>query len=493
MFNNTDTNNAVKTNNTQNETDQKKDYIFNILVSANRLQAFLRVIFYEKGAKIDPKDVLDEISNQGIKYGIKEDAIIAYCNKGEYYKELVVAEGVQVVNGKDARLEYHFKTDNTIEFKEKEDGTVDFKNINNILSVEKDGLLCTLIPETEGKDGIDIYGNQIPHKPGKSLELPNGKNTYRSPDNLKLFAATAGAIYVNSKNIDISTVHTVKNVDHTTGNIDFAGTVVVQGDVRAGFTVKAKEDIVIRGMVEGAMLEAGKDITISNGMNGRDVGTLKAGGNITSKFLENAKIHAAKNVFSDAIINCYVFAGENIVLKGSRGIIIGGECTACESIRAKTIGTKNNIQTKLEINLEKYMELHNNQKNQNIIKKVTAEIKAKEKEVSDINEKINYVTPFIKKSPENERLYKLLVIKKSEISRSINELKTSILELDNDNKKISDHKIVCSGIIYGNTRIAIGWLKLVVREDLSYSKLYNDGNDIQISPLLPSDMDLEAK
>lgn len=492
MNNNADISDVIKTNNTQ-ESSEQKDYIFNIIVSANKLQAFLRVIFCEKGVKIDSKEVIDEIKDQGIKYGIKEAEIDAYCKKGEYFKELIVAEGVQVVHGTDAEIEYHFKTDNTIEFKEKADGTVDFKNINNILSIEKDGLLCTLKPATEGKNGIDIFGNEISHRPGKTHELPNGKNTYRSPDNLKLYAAAAGAIYVNSRNIDINTVHTVKNVDHTTGNIDFAGTVVVQGDVRAGFRVKAKDDIVVRGMVEGAVLEAGKDITISNGMNGRDVGSLTAEGSITSKYLENATIKAGKNVFSDAIINCNVFAGENIVLKGSRGIIIGGECVACESIRAKTIGTKNNIQSRLEINIEKYMELHNSQKNQNIIKKINAEIKLKEKEISELNDKIDFVTPYIKKSPENERLYKLMVLKKSEVSRSINELKTSILELDNDNKKITDHKIVCSGIMYANTRISIGWLRFVVRDDLSYSKLYNDGNEIQISPLLPSDMDLEAK
>jgi uncharacterized protein (DUF342 family) len=492
MFNDADKSNVIKTNSTQ-EDPEKKDYIFNINISANRMQAFLRVVFCEKGAKIDPNDVLDEIKEQGIKYGVKEAKIVEYCNKGEYFKELIVADGVHVVHGKDASISYHFNTDNKIEFKEKEDGTIDFKDINNILSIEKDGLLCTLIPETEGKNGMDVFGNEIQFKPGKALELPHGKNTYKSPDNLKLYAAAAGAIYVNAKNIDINTVYTVKNVDNTTGNINFAGTVIVQGDVRAGFTVIAKDDIIVRGMVEGAVLESGKDITISNGMNGRDVGTLTATGTITSKYLENSTIKAGKNVFSDAIINCNVFAGENIVLKGARGIIIGGESVACESIRAKTIGTKNNIQTKLEINIEKYMELHNNQKNNTITNKINAEIKLKENEVSDLNDKINFVTPFIKKSPENERLYKLLIIKKSEVSRAINDLKTSILELDNDNKKITDHKVVCSGVIYANTRITIGWLRLIVREDLSYSKLYNDGNDIQITALLPSDMELEAK
>lgn len=482
----------TKADNTQENSEEKK-YVFNIIVSANRLTAYLRVVFCEKGVKINPKDVFDNMKEQNIIYGIKESEINYYCEKGEYYKELVIAEGLPAVHGNNASLEYNFKIDDSVEFQEKEDGTIDFKNINNIRSIEKDGLLCTLIPASEGKKGIDVYGIEIPYNRGKDLELPNGKNTYRSSDNLQLFSSVDGAINFNGRNIDINTVHTVKNVDQSTGNIDFLGSVVVQGDVRAGFTVKAKDDIVVRGMVEGATLISGKDILISNGMNGRDVGSLTAEGNITSKYLENANIKASKNVFSDAIINCNVFAGENIILKGSRGIIIGGECVAGESIRAKTIGTKNNIQSKIEINLEKYMELHRSQKNQNLINKIKAEIEIKEKEIAEINEKLNYLTPFIKKSPANEKMYKLLILKRSDINKSINELKTSMMEIDNENKKIVDHKVICSGIIYANTRITIGWFKFTVRDDLSYSKIYNDGNDIHISPLLPSDLEMEVR
>lgn len=490
--NNINTGIDIKTENTQENSEEQK-YIFNLIVSANKLKVYLRVVFCEKCENIKAEEVFDKLKEMGISFGIKEHDIKVYCKSGEYFKELVAAEGIAPVHGTDARLEYNFKIDESVEFKEKEDGTVDFKNINNIKSVAKDGLLCTLIPAIEGQAGKDVYGNEIPYNKGKTLELPTGKNTYRSEDNLKLFAAADGAIYVNAKNIDVNTVYTVKNVDQTTGNIDFLGSVIVQGDVKAGYSVKAKDDIVVKGIVEGAILESGKDILISNGMNGRDVGSLTAQGNITSKYLENATIKAGKNVFSDAIINCNVFAGENIILKGSRGVIIGGECVAGESIRAKTIGTKNNIQTKIEIDLERYMEMHNSQKNQNLMKKLKAEIETREKEINEVNDKLNYLAPFIKKSPANEKLYKLLILKKAEINKSINDLKTSMLEVDNDNKKITDHKVICSGIIYANTRIVIGWLRYTVRDDLSYTKLYNDGSEIQLSPLLPSDLDMEAR
>lgn len=489
--NNLDKDIDTKTENTQESIDDPK-YLFDLIVSANKLKVYLRVKYCEKGTLIDPQDIFDRLNEMNIIFGIKENDIINYCKNGEYFKELIAAEGLAPVHGIDARLEYNFKIDDSVEFKEKEDGTIDFKNINNIKSVTKGGLLCTLIPAIDGNLGKDVYGSDIPYSSGKDVALPSGKNTYVSEDNLRLYASVDGAIYINAKNIDINNVYTVKNVDQSTGNIDFVGSVVVQCDVKAGFSVKAKDDIVVKGMVEGATLEAGRDILISNGMNGREVGTLTAQGNVTSKYLENATIKVGKSVYSDAIINCNVFAGENIILKGSRGAIIGGECVACESVQAKNIGTKNNIQTKIEIDLEKYLELHNHKQNQSLITKIKVDIDAKQSEADEINDKLNYLAPFIKKSPANEKLYKLLILKKAEINKEINNLKTSLLEFDNNNKKITDHKIVCSGIMYGNTRIVIGWLRYIVREDLSYTKLYNDGSDIQVSPLLPSDLNTEA-
>ena len=481
----------IKTESTQDDLDNHK-YIFDLIVSANKLKVYLRVKFCEKDALIDPQDIFDRLKSMNITFGIKQSDIIEYCRNNEYYKELVAAEGIAPVHGTDARLEYNFKIDNSVEFKEKEDGTIDFKNIDNIKSVNKNGLLCTLIPATEGQDGKDVYGLDIPFNKGRDVALPSGKNTYISEDKLRLYASVDGAIYVNAKNIDVNGVYTVKNVDQTTGNIDFVGSVVVQGDIRAGFCVKAKDDIVVKGMVEGAILESGKDILISNGMNGRDVGSITAKGNVTSKYLENATINAGKSVYSDAIINCKVTAGENIILKGSRGAIIGGECIACETIYAKNIGTKNNIQTKIEIDLEKYLQLHNHKQNQNIMERINKNLEVKQKELDELTDKLNYLVPLIKKSPANEKLYKLLILKKSEINKEINKLRTTLIEYDGNNKKITDHKIVCSGIIYTNTRISIGWLKYIVRNDLSYSKIYNDGSDIQVSPLLPSDINTEA-
>lgn len=494
-----DLNNNFKQNKDTLESSKKIDddepkYLLDLVVSANKLKVYLRVRYCDNDALIDEHEILDRLKEMDIVYGLKHNTIKEYCKQKEYYKEVTVAEGKLPIHGIDASIEYNFKLDDNIEFKEKEDGSVDFKNIDNIKSITKNGVLCKKIEAMDGIDGMDVYGAPIPCNKPKDIQLPTGKNTFKSDDGLTLYSSVDGCIHKKGNNIiDIDSIYTVRCVDQSTGNIDFVGSVVVQEDVKAGFSVKAKNDIVVKGMVEGATLEAGGNITISNGMNGRDVGIITAKGNVTSKYLENATINVEKSVYSDAIINCKVYALEDIVLKGSRGAIIGGECKAGHTIQAKNIGTKNNIQTRIEIDLEKYLNLQNSKsKSDSMASKIKIEIDKKQFEVDEINNKMTYLIPLIKKSPANEKLYKLLIIKKSDLNKEINSLKTTLLELDSENKKITDHRVICSGIIYANTRIVIGWRRYTVRDDISYSKLYNDGNDIQITPLLPSDFSSEV-
>jgi uncharacterized protein (DUF342 family) len=78
---------------------------------------------------------------------------------------------------------------------------------------------------------------------------------------------------------------------------------------------------------------------------------------------------------------------------------------------------------------------------------------------------------------------------KIKINNEIYEIKRQLTEIiPTDN--IADHKIICKGIMYSNTRLTIGWMKYRVRQDISYSKMYNDGNDISIVPLNPADLEL---
>lgn len=471
------------------QVEKSLKYNISHLVSANRLKVYVRIELIDKDAYIDYLDIINYLKEQSVVYGILEDDIKEYCENKEYSKELIAASGLEPEDGKDGEIIYHFDKSDEKKFKEKEDGSIDFHNFDNIANVKKDDVLCHLIPPQKGKDGFDVYGNGISYKIGKSLNLSNGKNTYISEDGLELRASVDGCAKISYEKVFVEDVYRVDNVNNETGNIVFNGSIVINGDVNAGFSVSAKGDIKIRGMVEGAFIESGSDVVISKGMNGMGKGKIIARGNITSKYIENSTIESEKCVYAEALINSEVTAKESIILRGQSAAIIGGTITACDTINAKTIGNKTNSETNLIIDISKYQEqqkLLAKRKKQQIC--IENELNRKCKELKDLEEKIEFVSSASFQNENKNSIRKNLIFQRISLSNEINEMKKQLGE-DAPTDNIIDHKIICKGVIYSNTRITIGWMKYKVRQDISYSKIYNDGNDIAIVTLNPSDID----
>jgi len=461
-------------------------YKISHLVSANRLKVYVRIELIDKDVDINCEEIINYIKEQGILYGIKENEIKDYCSKREFAKEIAAVCGVEPINGKDAELVYDFDISKENKLIEKEDGTIDFQNLNNIINVKKDEVLCHIIPAKEGVNGIDIYGIEIPYKTGKAISFNNGKNTYITEDGLQLKASVEGCVKISGEVVIVEDVYTVNNVDNETGNIDFTGSVIINGDVKAGFSVKAKHDIKVKGMVEGAYIEAGGEVVINKGMNGMGKGKIHAEGNITSKYIENAIIISEKNVYAEALINSYVTAKESIILRGKNAVIIGGTSRANDMIYATTIGSKINAETNLTIDLSNYqLEQAAFTKQRNKRLEVEKELNNKIRDLKDVEERIDIIS---NSNLENKNVLRnSLILKRVKLNNEINEMKKKLEEnIPTDN--IANHKIICKGIMYTNTRIAIGWMKYRIKQDISYSKLYNDGNDIAVVTLNASDL-----
>ena len=465
-------------------------YIINHLVSANRLRVYIRVELLDSQAEVKYEDIMDYLSEQDIVYGIREEDIVSYCKNKEYSKELVAAQGKDPINGKDAEVAYDFDISKEMKFSEKEDGTIDFRNLNNVTNVKKGAVLCHIIPPQDGEDGIDVFGQGISYKPGRTVSFNYGNNTYISEDSSQLLASTDGCVEYKKGKVFVEDVYRVNNVDNSTGNIDFIGSVIINGDVKAGFSVTAKGDIKIRGMVEGAFIKSGGEVIISKGMNGMGKGSIYAKGNVTSKYIENALIVSDKCIHAEALINSEIKAGESIILRGSTATIIGGSSMAENMIYAKTIGSRTNPETNIIINLTKYQEEQKSLfEKQKLNRKLEKELAVKNTELKEIEEKIELIMSSSMDNENKNSVKKQLLFMKIKINNDISELKRKMSEIaPRDN--IANHKIICKGIMYSNTRVTIGWMKYRVRQDISFSKLYNDGNDVVIVPLNAAEVDI---
>ena len=471
--------------------NQQPSYKINHLVSANKLKAYIRIELLDKSEEVEIScdEIFEYLKEQEITYGILENDIIEFCKNKEYSKELIAAGGKEPVNGKDAEIIYNFDISNEKKFAEGDDGTIDFRNLNNVTNVKKDTVLCYIVPAAEGEDGIDVYGNPISYKKGRDISFNYGKNTYISEDGLQLLASTDGCVEFKNNKVYVEDVYKVNNVDNSTGNIDFVGSVIINGDVKEGFSVTAAGDIKIRGMVEGAYIKSDGDVVISKGMNGMSKGSIYAKGNITSKYIENATIVSEKNIYAEALINSNVKAGDSIIIKGLISSIIGGTTAAKNKIYAKTIGNKTNPETNIIIDLTEYIEEQKKiEKKIRMNRRLKEELSEKNNKIKEIDEKYELIINSSLDAENKNSVQKQLMLMKIKINNEISEIKKQLQEeIPSDN--ITEHRIICKGIIYSNTRITIGWLKYRVRQDISYSKIYNDGNEIVILPLNPSDIE----
>ncbi|MEY8214211.1 MAG: FapA family protein, partial [Colwellia sp.] len=130
--------------------------------------------------------------------------------------------------------------------------------------------LAKKIPLTEGKKGYTVTATTLPSEPGNDVHLLSGNGTAISVKNENILVSKkVGMPKIISNGMEVDEVYKVKNVTVATGNINFTGSVIIEGDVNEGMKVIASGDITIGGFVESSIIEAGGDVTISGGIIGR--------------------------------------------------------------------------------------------------------------------------------------------------------------------------------------------------------------------------------
>lgn len=263
----------------------------------------------------------------------------------------VIAEGKPPQKGEDARLEWHVDPRPTGLPLIMENEKVDFHSLNLVQNVAKDQLLVTKIPATRGTPGVNVEGRVLEPTPGRDIPLPGGQNVYADPEGLRLFASVAGHVVTHGNRVNVLPVFEIKgNVDYSTGDVHFVGTVVVRGNVTSGFTVEAEQDIEVHGYVDAGFLRAGGHVHVRSGIQGAGRGTVKADGNVSARYIENAVVEAGGDVLvSDAIMHSRVSAGGKVSVTGSKGLIVGGTVRADQEVSAAVIGANLATATEIEV------------------------------------------------------------------------------------------------------------------------------------------------
>lgn len=286
--------------------------------------------------------IMAYLRNNKVIFGVLEEAVQDLEDEPVFKTPVLVARGQRPVNGEDARMQYLFETDRSKLHLEEKNGRIDYKELHLVQNVVEGQVLAKKVPAKQGVAGRTVTGKVLPARNGKDLALPLGKNVHAGDDGLTIIADVNGeATFIGGK-INVETVYAINgDVDLKSGNQFFLGTIIVNGSVQDGFSVKATGNIEIRGNVGKAELSAEGDIIIHQGVAGKGAGTITAGKNVWAKFIENAIVVAGENVIvTQSVINSDVTADKRIVCSGGKhAAIVGGRYRACEEINAKTIGS----------------------------------------------------------------------------------------------------------------------------------------------------------
>lgn len=454
--------------------------MFFLKVSEDRMTAVARFIpAGNGGSEMTKEEILADLKNKNIKYGIDEEAIDRFLQNREYCTDILIARGLAPRNGEDARIEYFFNTDRHARPTRLEDGSVDFFNLNTINHCKEGELLARLIPEDRGDYGYNVYNERVSPREVKRLALEFGEKIELSEDKLEIRSKINGHVMLVSDKVFVSDVYEVENVGTATGNITSEGSVVVSGNVQTGFSIVSSGSVEVRGVVEGASITAGGDIIIARGMNGMGKGVLKAGGSVVARFVENATIEAGTFVEANSIMHSKVSARTRVTVDGKKGFIAGGAVRAAERVECKTLGSAMGADTLVEVGVDpkqkmRYVEL--------------------QKEMAEMNKKYATVQTTLTgaavklksgaKLPEQQMQYvRSLMQLSQQLKQQIEAGNEEFEELEQLLSNRTEACVCVRETAYAGTKIVIGEDSLTLKSNAKYCRFVTEQGEVRIQPM----------
>ncbi|MFC1692181.1 flagellar assembly protein A [Candidatus Latescibacterota bacterium] len=431
---------------------------FELEISDDKYKAYVKVKKPLNEDDYIAEDLKRFLNDNGIVYGILEKEIEKIFKQKKFEQAVLVAKGRELVDEKDGQIKYYFDTE--IKPQMDEAGNVDYKELNLIQNVQTGDKLVEISPPEEGVEGCTIFGEKIAPKKGVQPLLPIGKNTRSDPNNPNiLISEIDGSVELKGTNVEVINVYIVKkDVDFSTGNVNFSGSVMVNGDVRSGFKIIAQDDIQINGVVEDAVIKSNGNVLLKTGFVGRGKGQIIAQGNVTTKFCENETIIAEGDIYiSEYVMHSKIITKGNLYVTDKTGLIVGGETYAGKGIEANVVGNENYAPTKLFVGVDMVTKAY--------LEKNTEQIIDLEK--------------FLNKSHRRKLLKKELPEEKKNLIDKLKQLRNEkvkennklIAEIEKSDDRADEFKkavVKIFDVVYPGTSITIYNEQIMVNEPIKY-------------------------
>lgn len=454
-----------------------------VTINDDKTVAYLQFLKKDEDFSCTVEALLHFLQSEGLKFGIQEDIVRRFVDnpKEYFFSKTPIAMGQDPAHGQNGFIRYAFQMDDENRHKpvETDDGKVDLKDVTRLNNIRKGQIIAELVPPVPGSPGTAVTGEQIPCKSGKEARFKIGKNVVLNPEQTAMYAAIDGLVTRTDKGkLNVFPVYEINgDVDYSTGNIDFVGTVVVRGNVLTGFKITAAGDIRVVGGVEGAELYADGSIEISGGIIGYNKGLVKAGHDVKSSFIQDGNVQAGDDVVvSQSIMHSNIRAGRDVLCHGAKGLIVGGNIQAGERVIARIIGNPMSTTTAIEVGV--LPELRNElQELRQQVKEQIANMDKTEKALTLLDQ----LASMGKLTPDKVAMRsKLSMTKKSHIEE-LNLMKERMLTIEKALEDTGKARVDVLKMIYGGSKIVIGRYTKYIKEPISRMSFYFSEGDISMS------------
>ena len=338
------------------------DRFFSVSISSDGLKAALTLVERKPppgGQGLKEDEMLSAIESVVTAKGVSEpmDAAAVTSALRRWLKdgrkvELAAAKGRAPVAGANAKVTL-FRP-KPAEAAGRSVHRVDRRNQGFVANVEAGAVLATVTHPTPGVPGVTVTGVEIPASDAKGAAIEAGDGvSVTEVGGVVTYRATTTGIVCELSETRIEVGHEIEikgDVDHGTGNIDAWGAVTVRGSIEGGFSVRARGDVTVDGTCESAFIESGGDVVLNGGVLGRSgVTEVKARGNVTVRFVENAKVESGGDVtVKDSVINSRILAAGAIDV-GGKGTVLASHLAARRTISAGTFGSEARLPVELVV------------------------------------------------------------------------------------------------------------------------------------------------
>lgn len=425
-------------------------------------------------------EIYQFIMSYDIKFGIMKDVIKELAENPVYDTLFVVARGEKAKHGTNGYVEYKFDTKKEKTAFSEDDVKINFKAAYNIANVKEGDVVAVYHKPTKGIEGHTVHNRVLKAYDGKETQILAGENVQLSEDKMQAVSKIDGQALLQDGVVSVLPVYYVNGSlsIKTGGNIDFVGSVVINGDVEDGYVVKASKDIQIHGTVGKSEIVSGGDIVVSNGIQTKGEGVVRAKGSVISKFIGNSIVFAEDRVVvSDGIVNSQVNCGGKIICYGKRARIHGGQLRAGNSIIAKEIGTAAGTETILEVGV--------NPESRERYNFLDAKIKENTETIENLDLNIGAFEKILKTkgslTEEKQASYDDMRAQRDALLSENSHMTSEFVTLRDEIQTLKGTgEISVENIIYPNVKININTAEYTVKNELKWVTFYREGPMIKM-------------